>query len=88
MVVDTDLRENVRGPAGRSHKVWPGLACVEPASWVLVDLGELFHVLASCHTHGGWASETVREASPGGKHICSLLGIACAVCLALCDPTD
>lgn len=82
VVVDTGLRENVRGPAGRSHKVWPGLACAEPASWVLVDLGELFHVLVSCHTHGGWASETVREASPGGKHFSSLSGIARAVCLS------
>ena len=45
-------------------------------------------MLGSCHTHGGWASKAVREASPGGKHFSSLLGIACAVCLALRDPMD
>ena len=73
--VDADLREVMSEAQPGGPVVWPQLACAVPASRGLVGLGDPAGLasprglspvgkLGSCHTHGGWASKAVREASP------------------------
>lgn len=73
--VDADLREVMSEAQLGSPAVWPQLAGAVPASRGLVGLGDSAGLavpcgltpvgkLGSCHTHGGWASKAVREASP------------------------
>ena len=88
-LVDPDLRQNVRGPAGRSHKVWPGPAYAEPASWALVDLGGGCSMCWGLATHmgAGLPGQSERPVLEGSTFRAFWALRVLFVCLTLRDPT-